>query len=102
MQVFSSGMEAINSLRLLNIIVGLYLCQSNLVSKKMTYSEAENIMAKHIDAMRTKLFFRMGGQHCMFIGLIAAPENSSLEFKEMLYAEVIKNGVIDRTILLEN
>ena len=50
----------------------------------MTYSEAEDLMGKHIDSLRTQLFFQLGGQHCMFLGLIAAPENSTLEFCEML------------------
>jgi hypothetical protein len=65
----------------------------------MKYSDAEKIMAKNIDVLRTKLFFQLNGMQCQFLGLIIAPENSALEFKQMMYEECIKKGTMDLFIL---
>jgi hypothetical protein len=65
----------------------------------MKYPDAEKIRAKYIDVMRTKLFFQLDGMRCQFLGLITAPENSTPEFKHMMYEECIKRGNMDLFIL---
>ncbi len=67
----------------------------------MKYSEAEKIIAKNIDVMRLKLRFQLNGVECQFLGLITAPENSSLEFKRMMYDQCIIKGNMDLFILRE-
>jgi hypothetical protein len=67
----------------------------------MKYLEAEKIIARNIDVMRIKLIFQLNGVQCQFLGLITAPENSSLAFKQMMYDECIKKGNMDLFILRE-
>ncbi len=65
----------------------------------MKYPDAEKIIARNIDVLRTKLFFQLDGTQCQFLGLIIAPENSSLEFRQMMYEECIKKGTMPLFIL---
>ena len=68
----------------------------------MTYSEAQDVAFKHIDNLRSTLFFTLAGVHSKFLALIVAPEDSTLEFRQMLYDETVKNGTPERYILSEN
>ncbi len=67
----------------------------------MTFSEAEDLAIKNIDSLRATQFFTLGGQHCMFLGLIVSPSNSTIEFKQLMYDECIEKGITDYRILSE-
>lgn len=67
----------------------------------MTFSEAENLAIQNIDSLRATLFFVFGGQNCMFLGLIVAPSDSTIDFKQMMYDNCIEKGVTDNSFLSE-
>ena len=68
----------------------------------MTYNECDDLMSKHIDSLRSELFFTISGKPAMFVSLFAAPDNSDTEFRQTMHDTITTTSIIDRDFLFEN
>jgi len=67
----------------------------------MTYQEAENLINEWLPKFRSQPYFHYNNINSLFMGLIIAPEDSTIESKQSIFEKCFHEGVDNKSLLLE-